>query len=65
MNEVLKCPKCGSEMEVGYVKVNEGIRWRTSNHRSGELLKLGTFFLPRDYNANLCRKCRWVLISYQ
>ena len=64
MNEVMKRPKCGSEMEEGYVKMNEGIRWRTSDHRRGELLRLGAFFWPRDYSAYLCRKCPRILMSY-
>jgi ribosomal protein S27AE len=63
-NEVRKCPKCGNEMEKGYVKLSEGIRWRTGDHRRGELLRWGTAFLPRDYAAYLCRKCHYVLLSY-
>jgi hypothetical protein len=64
MNEVVKCPRCGSDMEEGYVKMNEGIRWRTSAHRSGELLRMGPLFWPRDYTAHLCRRCHWILITY-
>ena len=64
MNEDVKCPKCGAIMEEGYVKMNEGIRWRTRDDSRGELLRLGTFFWPRDYAARLCRNCKWILISY-
>jgi hypothetical protein len=65
MREGVKCPRCGGVMEEGYIKMTEGIRWRTSDHSWGKLLRWGTVFWPRDYSAYLCRKCRWILFSYK
>jgi hypothetical protein len=39
MTDVMKCPKCGGEMEEGYVRLSEGIRWRTRDRARGEVLR--------------------------
>jgi DNA-directed RNA polymerase subunit RPC12/RpoP len=64
MNKDLKCPKCGSEMEKGYIKILEGIRWRTEDKSRGELLKWGNPFWPRTFEGYICMNCRILLLSY-
>jgi hypothetical protein len=54
MTDVMKCPKCGGEMEEGYVRLSEGIRWRTRDRARGEILRVGPFLWPRDNTAHLC-----------
>jgi hypothetical protein len=65
MSEAKKCPECGEKMEKGYIKLMEGIRWRTDENRRGELLQLGAFLWPKEYEGYLCRKCQLLLLNYQ
>jgi hypothetical protein len=70
-----KCPKCGGEMEKGYVPVmNRGLQWSTKKHKwmadsywqeSVESLT-GDFYrlTVRNLEAYLCRKCRVVALEY-
>jgi predicted nucleic-acid-binding Zn-ribbon protein len=51
MNEVKKCPKCGGEMEIGYL--NNAHNWI----RGKSLLKL--LAGPRIY-AFACKNCSYV-----
>jgi hypothetical protein len=60
----MKCPKCGSEMEKGYIKRLEGIRLYTEDKPRGELLRWGNPFWPVRFEAQVCRNCRILLYSF-
>jgi hypothetical protein len=51
MSEVKKCPKCGGEMEIGYLR--DAPWWR----RGKSLVAAG--FGPRIF-AYRCKKCHYV-----
>ena len=63
-SEVRKCPKCGREMERGYVPLIEGVRWRTQDNSRGDLLMWGGVVWPKKLEGCLCRNCRLLLLNY-
>ena len=39
MKKVLKCPKCGGVLEVGFIQALKGIYWDTKKFRYFSLIK--------------------------
>jgi hypothetical protein len=70
MNEdgVRKCPKCGGELENGFLHAGRGIFWDTKEHKwqvlsSQSLIPQWRFTIPR-VQAKRCLKCRLVVFEY-
>lgn len=38
-SEVKKCPKCGGELEQGFIRAARGIRWDTEEHKGSYVKK--------------------------
>jgi predicted RNA-binding Zn-ribbon protein involved in translation (DUF1610 family) len=74
-SEVKKCPKCGKEMERGYIPIGmRGLQWSTKKHKwfadslwqkSVESLTGDTFrVFIGNVEAYRCEKCKLVLAYY-
>ena len=69
MDEVNKCPKCGEEMEKGYIHAARGLTWDTEPHKWSVLgleRLLGSTFVATIpiAEAYRCTKCRLVIFNY-
>jgi hypothetical protein len=75
MSEVEKCPKCGGEMERGYIPIGiRGLRWSTRKHKWGasslfqgsveNLIGNRLRFYMANVEAYRCAKCKLVLAYY-
>jgi len=68
MVRVKKCPKCGKEMEEGYISLMSGMRWRSNGDRGlvkGELLFRGSWWGFSTLKLALrCKDCGLVIFQY-
>jgi hypothetical protein len=69
MNEIRKCPKCGEEMEKGFVVPSVGQLWWTKEKHwllgprlVGEQI---TKFATPHQEAYRCEKCRLIIFQYE
>jgi hypothetical protein len=70
MSEVKKCPKCGEEMEVGFMHAPRGIFWDTEEEwhiYTSETLIGRAFWIWTKLRtlAQRCRQCQLVIFFYQ
>ncbi len=66
-SEVMECPKCGGEMEKGYL-ISDGLnlRWDHERHNfiaKGEVLE-ATVIKLLNFEAYRCARCKLVLFYY-
>jgi DNA-directed RNA polymerase subunit M/transcription elongation factor TFIIS len=69
MSEVKKCPKCGGEMERGYL-ITDGtqIRWAHEPHKlimRGEVLMDVIPVITMNFKAHRCSDCKLILFNYE
>jgi hypothetical protein len=71
MNEVLKCPRCGGVLEVGFIQAPKGIYWDTKEfryfsliHESNALISMWKIPLP-GVRAWKCPTCRLAIFEYR
>jgi len=68
----VKCPWCGSEMEMGVIQSPNEISWQKKSrlfgkaelHPDSVLLAEHSFIKGSAVAAGLCRNCRKVVIDY-
>lgn len=73
MSDVMKCPKCGGELEKGYVAAklvawtNEKIsNWSLKGLWSGQLIINGGYpYNIQNVEAYRCTKCQLVIFEYE
>jgi transcription initiation factor TFIIIB Brf1 subunit/transcription initiation factor TFIIB len=53
MTEIVKCHKCGSIIEEGYVKLSGGIRWKRSDDSWGNCFGGGSVLAPQLHGISL------------
>jgi len=68
MKEVVKCPKCGGELENGYVHAPQGVYWDSVEHKwhifsLEALLSMWAWTMPRVRGWR-CTNCRLILFFY-
>jgi ssDNA-binding Zn-finger/Zn-ribbon topoisomerase 1 len=66
MSEARNCPKCGGEMEKGYI-ITPAIRWSKEKHMHvslGQELIVSWGLKLANIGAYRCTKCRLVLFHY-
>jgi phage FluMu protein Com len=68
MSEDKKCPKCGGELEEGFIHAPRGIYWDTEEHKwhvytSEALISMWSWTMPR-VQAWRCRKCNLIIFGY-
>ena len=70
MSEVLKCPKCGKEMEGGYIASRE-IKWTEKKTSVWSLKGLmaenvvgSSPYVGESVEAYRCRNCRIIIFMY-
>jgi hypothetical protein len=69
LSEIKNCPKCGGELEKGFLMSNEPLFWDTKTHKffadSGEQLTFKlTRFTYQSLEAYRCKKCQLVMFEY-
>ncbi len=69
----MKCPYCGSEMELGYIQCRDGVTWTPKKQPIAALSALGRGSITlangaadnaRAVYAYRCSHCRKVIIDY-
>jgi len=63
-NEIKKCPKCGGELEQGFVEPPRGIYWRDKEGKRQTLISMWNWTVPK-IKASRCGKCTLVLFLYR
>jgi hypothetical protein len=68
MSEVMKCPKCGREMEKGHAHFSSmwGLKWVEGEHKRFDDLKGEILFYAqlKIELAYICKDCELVLLDY-
>lgn len=70
MSEVKKCPKCGGELESGFIHATRGLFWDTKKQRlvfntfTGTLISGWSGFTMPQARAWRCKKCELVVFLY-
>jgi hypothetical protein len=67
MSEVKKCPKCGGDMEQGFMYVGKGIYWDKDENRwvyRGMETLIFRWRSPIGVQAQRCKQCRLVTFFY-
>jgi hypothetical protein len=65
MNEVMKCPKCGEELEHGFIRAPRGIYWDKMGRKESLISRWSlTVTVPR-IEAWKCSKCSLVVFLYK
>jgi uncharacterized protein (UPF0212 family) len=70
LDEVMKCPKCGGELEKGFLISNESLFWDTKTHKffaefSGEILaSKSTRITFQNLEPYRCKNCKLVIFEY-
>lgn len=65
----IKCPRCGGELEKGFLHAPRGVYWDTKRHKwlaalsSETLISQWTWTSP-SVEAWRCWKCRLVIFGY-
>jgi uncharacterized protein with PIN domain len=60
MSEIKKCPKCGGELEQGFVTAPRGIYWNDKENKRQTLISMWTWTMPK-IEAWRCGKCNLVI----
>jgi len=64
------CPKCGVEMENGYLQSMRRAAWVKTPHKVSLLPKQGEILLENNatkdvvFNADICKSCKIILVDY-
>lgn len=70
MSEVKKCPKCGGELEKGFLNSHSSLWWDTKPHKvmqDGEQLtpSLNWRWSIQNLEAYRCKKCKLIMFEYE
>jgi hypothetical protein len=66
----MKCPKCGGEMENGYLQSMRRAAWVKTPHKVSLLPKQGEILLENNavkdvvFIADICKFCKIILVDY-
>lgn len=67
----MKCPKCGNEMENGFIQSPHHVSWvkkpnkimYATKNEDVEFITKVPFFIPA-VPADICKKCREIVVHY-
>lgn len=66
-NEVIKCPRCGKEMEKGHLHFLQNLRWHVGEHQTYDITKGEPLFDGQNIvvkKAYRCAGCGLLLFDY-
>ncbi|PNV62987.1 hypothetical protein C0033_05510 [Clostridium sp. chh4-2] len=68
----MKCPKCGEEMQTGYLQAGNLMAFNKKRHKVSLLSKdpedvmiVQKSFAAADFNGCLCRTCGLIVFDYK
>ena len=67
----MKCPKCGDEMQSGYLQTGNLIAFNKQRHKVSinsndpeDVMIARKAFLSNDFSGDICKKCGLVCFDY-
>ena len=71
----MKCPKCGWEMEEGFLHAEPPVVWSSQKERAAKIAirsqgeiqirnRYSELFVPQCNEATVCRKCKMIIMRY-
>ena len=68
----MNCPKCGKEMDPGFLQAGNLMAFNKRRHKlslgpkyPGDTLIVSKAFTATDFNGFICRDCGFVLFDYR